>query len=229
MSELLQFAEVPAGDASVLDEISARGALDDVDLIARAQRQDIVRAVVAAGDLPVREEILRQDLHLIARAQVAAKRKLLSAAQHAHLAVAPADVVRMFALFLIALHARLWKGIVGEERKIPVLRAREHERVELAVVLEHAAAVDRDDAPLAVDDRVRVHDVLMVEHDRPVADDQPLVEAPGAAEEIVVLDQLGGGVRRERLVRVHARVGEEEAFALDGVGQRGKEGCGIHN
>lgn len=49
---LLKRAEVPAGDAVVLDEVSARGLLHNAHLIARAQWQDIIGAVVAVGKLP---------------------------------------------------------------------------------------------------------------------------------------------------------------------------------
>ena len=88
----------------MLDKIPARAGLHHTDPIPCLEGQDVIRAVVAVGILPIRKQVLCQDIELIARAHMAASGKLFPAFEDLYPAVAPADVSRALRRFLIAQH-----------------------------------------------------------------------------------------------------------------------------
>lgn len=92
---------------------------------------------------------------------------------------------RMYMLFsepFCALFTRrTGEGVVVLDLKVLAAVIWDDERVELAVVLEDAAAVDADYLPLPLDYGVGADGVRPVERDGPVADDDPTVEGAGLA------------------------------------------------
>ena len=155
---------------------------------------------------------------------MAAAGKLLAPLQDLHGAVAPADIVGSLPLRLVVQHGPFREGVIGHEAEVLAVPVGDDEAVELPVVLEHTAPVDAGDALFPVDDGVGADPVRAIEHHRPVAHHHPAVEVPAQGQEMVHPHQLLHGVGPEGLVRPHPRVGEDEALALQGVGQVPQEG-----
>ena len=96
-------------------------------------------------------QVFCEDVELIARAHVAAAGELLPALEHLHHVVAPADVGAALRGGLRAPDAADGEGVVGDAAEVLAAVAGYDEGVELAVVLEDAAAVDAYYMALAVD------------------------------------------------------------------------------
>ena len=97
----------------MLHKEAAGAALHHANAIACLQGQNVIGTVVSVGELPIGEEIFGEDIQLIARANMAAAGKLLSAPEDLHTAVAPADIGRAGRRRLILQYRCLREGVIG--------------------------------------------------------------------------------------------------------------------
>ena len=148
--------------------------------------------------------------------------ELLPALEYLDLVVAPADVGARLAPGLRGLYAPDGEGVVPDALEVLAAVMGDDERVELAVVLEDAAAVYADNAALAVDYRLRVGYALAVEHHRPVADDDPFAEFPALAHEVVVLHEVPA-VPEEGVALGYAAVDEDIVLRFYELRHRAEE------
>ena len=105
-------------------------------------------------------------------------------------------------------------GGIGEHVLPPV---GDDQAVELAVVLQGAAAVDADDLPVPLQDRVGAHGILPVEHHRPVSDDKPAFKAPVRLQQGVDTVEFLRPVFLQRFSGCHPGVREDEALRFQRV------------
>ena len=140
--------------------------------------------------------------------------------QHAHLTVAPADVVRRFAPVLIVEHDALRERVIGDKAEILAVFIRDDERVELPVVLEDARAVDADYLMPAVNDGVGADLVRAVQLHGVMPHDDPFFKAAPQRHKMVTAQQVLHGVLAQGLVRVDRRMGEDKVLRLYRVRKR---------
>ena len=147
---------------------------------------------------------------------MAAQGELLPPLQYLHGMVAPEDGEGMGTAVLGVQGPAGGKVVVGAPGDVLALR-REDEGVELPVGLKDAAAVDADDLPLPVHDRLRAGAVRAVKGHRPVPHHAVVGEGVTLGEEVVVFHALPG------VQLFHVIVGGDAAVDED-IARGGEDG-----